>query len=83
MRINADVCMGIRKWETDHIHILSADASGFWGFLASKLISYGMESVSKGKLTDLSELPLPRLPLDNRPGFREKWGGYNCQKLAF
>ncbi|KAJ5941421.1 hypothetical protein N7516_001589 [Penicillium verrucosum] len=34
----ADVCVGIRLRETGQVFILSADASGFWGFLRSQLI---------------------------------------------
>ncbi|KAJ5901457.1 hypothetical protein N7495_001985 [Penicillium taxi] len=37
---DADVCVGIRIRETGQVHILSADASGFWAFIASKLGSY-------------------------------------------
>ncbi|KAJ5215252.1 uncharacterized protein N7498_001659 [Penicillium cinerascens] len=37
---DADVCLGIRIRETGQIHILSADTSGFWAFLASQLSSY-------------------------------------------
>jgi hypothetical protein len=35
---DADVCVGIRMRETGQIHILSADASGFWAFLTSQLV---------------------------------------------
>lgn len=34
----ADVCLGIRLRETGQVFILSADASGFWGFLRSQLV---------------------------------------------
>ncbi|KAJ5121559.1 uncharacterized protein N7515_009520 [Penicillium bovifimosum] len=37
---DADVCVGIRLRETGQVFILSADASGFWAFLASQLSSY-------------------------------------------
>ncbi|KAJ5515823.1 hypothetical protein N7527_007383 [Penicillium freii] len=37
---NADVCVGIRMRETGRVHVLSADASGFWAFLNSQLGSY-------------------------------------------
>ncbi|KAJ5575836.1 hypothetical protein N7535_002762 [Penicillium sp. DV-2018c] len=36
----ADVCVGIRLRETGQVFILSADVSGFWGFLGSQLASY-------------------------------------------
>ncbi|CAG8261917.1 unnamed protein product [Penicillium salamii] len=36
----ADVCLGIRLRETGQVFILSADASGFWGFLGSQLNCY-------------------------------------------
>lgn len=35
---DADVCVGIRMRETGQVHILSADASGFWAFLTSQLV---------------------------------------------
>ncbi|CAG8262574.1 unnamed protein product [Penicillium salamii] len=35
----ADVCLGIRIRETGQVFILSADSSGFWGFLVSHLNS--------------------------------------------
>jgi hypothetical protein len=35
---DADVCVGIRFRETGQVHILSADASGFWTFLTSQLV---------------------------------------------
>jgi hypothetical protein len=35
---DADVCLGMRIRETGQIHILSADTSGFWAFLASQLV---------------------------------------------
>ena len=41
---NADVCMGIRMRETGQVHILSADSSGFWAFLALQLVSFIMTS---------------------------------------
>ncbi|KAJ5346770.1 Transcription factor MADS-box [Penicillium brevicompactum] len=34
----ADVCVGIRVRETGQVFILSADASGFWGFLGSQVV---------------------------------------------
>ncbi|KAJ5409978.1 uncharacterized protein N7487_004337 [Penicillium crustosum] len=34
----ADVCVGIRLRETGQVFILSADVSGFWGFLGSQLV---------------------------------------------
>ncbi|KAJ5419461.1 uncharacterized protein N7487_003011 [Penicillium crustosum] len=37
---DADVCVGIRFRETGQVHLLSADASGFWAFLTSQLGSY-------------------------------------------
>ncbi|KAJ5873280.1 hypothetical protein N7455_003823 [Penicillium solitum] len=37
---SADVCVGIRMRETGQVHILSADASGFWAFLTSQLSSH-------------------------------------------
>ncbi|CAP79216.1 Pc06g02230 [Penicillium rubens Wisconsin 54-1255] len=36
----ADICVGIRLRETGQAFILSADVSGFWGFLGSQLGSY-------------------------------------------
>ncbi|CAG7965007.1 unnamed protein product [Penicillium nalgiovense] len=36
----ADVCVGIRLRETGQVFIMSADVSGFWGFLGSQLGSY-------------------------------------------
>lgn len=36
---DADVCLGIRLRETGQVFIFSADASGFWAFLRSKLVS--------------------------------------------
>ncbi|KXL41590.1 hypothetical protein M433DRAFT_72744, partial [Acidomyces richmondensis BFW] len=35
---DADVCVGIRIRETGQVYLLSADASGFWAFLASQLV---------------------------------------------
>jgi hypothetical protein len=35
---DADVCVVIRMRETDQIHILSADTSGFWAFLPLQLV---------------------------------------------
>ncbi|KAJ5343412.1 uncharacterized protein N7506_003236 [Penicillium brevicompactum] len=37
---DADVCVGIRLRETGQVHILTADDSGFWAFLASQLCAY-------------------------------------------
>ncbi|KAJ5989706.1 hypothetical protein N7481_004916 [Penicillium waksmanii] len=37
---DADVCIGIRLRETGQVHVLTADDSGFWAFLASKLSAY-------------------------------------------
>ncbi|KAJ6004604.1 hypothetical protein N7540_012973 [Penicillium herquei] len=37
---SADVCLGIRMRETGRVHILSADSSGFWNFLAVHLSSH-------------------------------------------
>ncbi|KAF3392421.1 hypothetical protein F1880_008935 [Penicillium rolfsii] len=37
---DADVCVVIRMRETDQIHILSADTSGFWAFLPLQLSSH-------------------------------------------
>ncbi|KAJ5515826.1 hypothetical protein N7527_007386 [Penicillium freii] len=37
---NADVCVGIRMRETGQVHILSADATGFWAFLTTELSSH-------------------------------------------
>ncbi|KAJ5701402.1 hypothetical protein N7488_008950 [Penicillium malachiteum] len=37
---SADVCVGIRMRETGRVHILSADSSGFWDFLAVHLSSH-------------------------------------------
>jgi hypothetical protein len=34
---DADVCVG-RIRETGQVHLLSADASGFWAFLTSQLV---------------------------------------------
>jgi hypothetical protein len=34
----ADVCLGIRIRDTGRVHIFSADASGFWAFVGSKLV---------------------------------------------
>lgn len=39
---NADVCVGIRMRETGQVHVLSADPSGFWGFLTTQLVSFIM-----------------------------------------
>lgn len=36
----ADVCIGIRLRETGQVHILTADDSGFWAFIASQLVCY-------------------------------------------
>jgi hypothetical protein len=36
----ADVCLGIRIRDTGRVYILSADASGFWGFVGSQLVSF-------------------------------------------
>ncbi|KAJ5471543.1 hypothetical protein N7530_008900 [Penicillium desertorum] len=35
-----NVCVGIRLRETGQVFIMSADVSGFWGFLGSQLGSY-------------------------------------------
>jgi hypothetical protein len=35
---DADVCVGIRIQETGQVHLLSAEASGFWAFLTSQLV---------------------------------------------
>lgn len=40
----ADVCVGIRLRETGQVFILSADVSGFWGFLRSQLVRSRHES---------------------------------------
>ncbi|KAJ5938511.1 hypothetical protein N7466_001645 [Penicillium verhagenii] len=37
---DADVCVGIRLHETGKVFILSADSTGFWEFVKSKLDSY-------------------------------------------
>jgi hypothetical protein len=34
----ADVCLGIRIRDTGRVYIFSADASGFWAFVGSKLV---------------------------------------------
>jgi hypothetical protein len=35
----ADVCLGIRIRDTGRVYMFSADASGFWGFVGSQLVS--------------------------------------------
>jgi hypothetical protein len=35
----ADVCLGIRIRDTARVYMFSADASGFWGFVGSQLVS--------------------------------------------
>ncbi|CAG8109306.1 unnamed protein product [Penicillium nalgiovense] len=42
----ADVCLGIRIRQSGKVFIFSADASGFWSFLSSQLVSAG----GKGRL---------------------------------
>ncbi|KAF3403874.1 hypothetical protein F1880_010274 [Penicillium rolfsii] len=37
---DADVCLGIRLRETGQVYNFSADASGFWAFPGSQLVSY-------------------------------------------
>lgn len=37
----ADVCLGIRIRQSGKVFIYSADASGFWSFLSSQLVSPG------------------------------------------
>lgn len=37
---DADVCLGIRLRETGQVFLLSADSSGFWGFLGTQLVGY-------------------------------------------
>ena len=37
----ADVCLGIRIRQSEKVFIFSADASGFWSFLSSQLVSPG------------------------------------------
>ena len=37
----ADVCLGIRIRQSGKVFIFSADASGFWSFLTSQLVSLG------------------------------------------
>jgi hypothetical protein len=34
----ADVCLGIRVRDGGQAYIISADASGFWAFVGSKLV---------------------------------------------
>jgi lipid II:glycine glycyltransferase (peptidoglycan interpeptide bridge formation enzyme) len=36
----ADVCLGIRIRDTCRVYIFSADASGFWAFIGSKLVYF-------------------------------------------
>jgi hypothetical protein len=36
---DADVCLGIRIRDTGRVYMFSADASGFWGFVGSQLVS--------------------------------------------
>lgn len=57
---NVDVCMGIRMRETGQVHILSADASGFWAFLALQLVSFTMTSYKETK-ANLIRTPTIRL----------------------
>jgi hypothetical protein len=35
----ADVCLGIRIRDTGRVYMFSADASGFWEFVGSQLVS--------------------------------------------
>ncbi|KAJ5492484.1 hypothetical protein N7453_010581 [Penicillium expansum] len=37
---DTEVCVGIKLYETGKVFILSADSTGFWEFLKSKLDSY-------------------------------------------
>ncbi|KAJ5556530.1 hypothetical protein N7494_000445 [Penicillium frequentans] len=37
---DADVCVGIRLRDTGKVFILSADSTGFWEFVKSKMDSY-------------------------------------------
>jgi hypothetical protein len=36
---DADVCLGIRIRDTGRVYMFSADASGFWEFVGSQLVS--------------------------------------------
>lgn len=42
---DADVYIGIRLRETGQVHVLTADDSGFWAFLASQLVSYKLRHI--------------------------------------
>lgn len=37
-KCDADVCLGIRLRDNGQVHILSADISGFWAFIAQQLV---------------------------------------------
>ncbi|CRL22549.1 unnamed protein product [Penicillium camemberti] len=43
----ADVCLGIRIRDTGRVFTFSADRSGFWAFLSSKLSSYYPKPIQK------------------------------------
>ncbi|KAJ5751258.1 hypothetical protein N7533_008286 [Penicillium manginii] len=44
---DADVCVGIRLRETGQVHILTADDSGFWAFIASQLVCYKLLTMAR------------------------------------
>ena len=73
---DADVCVGIHIQETGQVHILSADASGFWAFLTSQLVSCGTSV--HWKKADLPGLPLPSSKFDYRPWLGKDWGRHKC-----
>ena len=76
---DADVCLGIRIRETGQVHLLFADASGFWAFLTSQLVCGRV--FRQGKKADLLGLPLPNAKVDYRPRPGDK-GEHNCHNRA-
>jgi hypothetical protein len=52
----ADVCLGIRIRDTGHVYMFSADASGFWGFIGSQLVSLPRYTLSLQSLIRLGFL---------------------------
>lgn len=65
---DADVCVGIRLRETGQVHILTADDSGFWAFLASQLVCHELRYPQK-RLLILEVRLLPQANFCNCPRF--------------
>lgn len=59
---NADVCVGIRMRETGQVHILSADATGFWAFLTTELVG-DIETVSGRRQASTNRIRVPIIRL--------------------